>query len=79
MDHRADRLSDLIPFVHVSDLPRSIAFYKLLGFEVGDTYDVDGELRWAALHHAHARIVLELAGAPTNGGGGQIALDPTPG
>jgi catechol 2,3-dioxygenase-like lactoylglutathione lyase family enzyme len=64
MDHRADRVSDLVPFVHVSDLPRSIAFYELLGFEVGDSYEVDGELRWAALQHAHARIMLELASAP---------------
>jgi catechol 2,3-dioxygenase-like lactoylglutathione lyase family enzyme len=64
MDLSPDRVSDLIPFVHVSDLPRSIAFYELLGFEVGDTYEVDGELQWAALQHAHARIMLALASAP---------------
>jgi catechol 2,3-dioxygenase-like lactoylglutathione lyase family enzyme len=64
MDPSPDRVSDLIPFVHVSDLPRSIAFYELLGFEVGDTYEVDGELQWAALQHAHARIMLALASAP---------------
>jgi catechol 2,3-dioxygenase-like lactoylglutathione lyase family enzyme len=64
MNHRPDRVDDLIPFVHVSDLPRSIAFYELLGFEVGDTYEVDGQLRWAALQHAHARIMLELASTP---------------
>jgi predicted ester cyclase/catechol 2,3-dioxygenase-like lactoylglutathione lyase family enzyme len=64
MNPRPDRVSDLIPFVHVSDLPRSIAFYELLGFEVGDTYEVEGELRWVALQHAHARIMLEVASAP---------------
>ena len=64
MNPRPARVNDLIPFVHVSDLPRSIAFYELLGFEVGDTYEVDGELRWVALQHAHARIMLELASAP---------------
>jgi hypothetical protein len=64
MKPRSDRVSDLIPFVHVSDLPRSIAFYELLGFDVGDTYEVDGELRWAALQHAHARLMLELASTP---------------
>jgi catechol 2,3-dioxygenase-like lactoylglutathione lyase family enzyme len=64
MSPRWARVNDLIPFVHVSDLPRSIAFYELLGFEVGDTYEVDGELRWVALQHAHARIMLELASAP---------------
>jgi catechol 2,3-dioxygenase-like lactoylglutathione lyase family enzyme len=64
MNARPARVNDLIPFVHVSDLPRSIAFYELLGFELGDTYEVDGELRWAALQHAHARIMLERASAP---------------
>jgi catechol 2,3-dioxygenase-like lactoylglutathione lyase family enzyme len=64
MNPRPDRVSDLIPFVHVSDLQRSIAFYELLGFEVGDTYEVDREPRWAALQHAHARIMLELASTP---------------
>jgi catechol 2,3-dioxygenase-like lactoylglutathione lyase family enzyme len=64
MNPRSARVNDLIPFVHVSDLARSIAFYELLGFEVGDTYEVDGELRWAALQHAHARIMLERASAP---------------
>ena len=64
MNPRPARVNDLIPFVHVSDLPRSIAFYELLGFEVGDTSEVDGELRWAALHHAHARIMLEHASTP---------------
>jgi hypothetical protein len=64
MNPRPAHVDDLIPFVHVSDPPRSIAFYELLGFEVGDTYEVDGELRWAGLQHAHARIMLERASAP---------------
>jgi hypothetical protein len=64
MNPRSARVNDLIPFVHVSDLRRSIGFYELLGFAVGDTYEVDGELRWAALQHAHARIMLEHANAP---------------
>jgi catechol 2,3-dioxygenase-like lactoylglutathione lyase family enzyme len=64
MDPREDRVSDLVPFVHVADLQRSITFYELLGFEVRDTYEVDGELNWVALQHAHARIMLQLASAP---------------
>ena len=64
MNRRPDRVSDLIPFVHVSDLARSVAFYELLGFEVGDTYEVDGRLHWAALQHDHARLMLALASAP---------------
>jgi len=59
-----ERVSDLVPFAHVSDLARSIAFYELLGFEVGDTYEVDGRLQWAGLQNEHARLMLELAGAP---------------
>lgn len=37
MNPRPDRVNDLIPFVHVRDLPRSIAFYELFGFRIGDT------------------------------------------
>jgi uncharacterized protein (DUF1330 family) len=55
---------DLIPFVHVSDLPGVDRFYELLGFEVGDTYEVAGELHWASLRNGDARIMLALAGAP---------------
>jgi hypothetical protein len=32
----ADRVRDLIPLVHVSDVARSVAFYELVGFEVKD-------------------------------------------
>ena len=61
---RPDRVSDLVPFVHVGDLPRSVAFYELLGFEVADTYEAGGELQWLALQHGHARIMLQRATAP---------------
>lgn len=32
-----ERVQNLIPFVHVTDVQRSIAFYELLGFELKDT------------------------------------------
>jgi Glyoxalase/Bleomycin resistance protein/Dioxygenase superfamily len=64
MAKRAERVRDLIPFVHVSDLPGVDRFYELLGFEVGDTYEVAGELHWASLRNGDARIMLALAGAP---------------
>lgn len=48
----------LIPFVHVGDVARSVAFYELLGFAVDDTHEVDGRLDWAALRHGDARIML---------------------
>lgn len=34
-----DRVSDLIPFLHVVDVERSIAFYEQFGLEVDDTYN----------------------------------------
>jgi hypothetical protein len=43
----------------------SIAFYELLGFTVTDTYRRrDGELDWAALESASARLMLARADAP---------------
>jgi catechol 2,3-dioxygenase-like lactoylglutathione lyase family enzyme len=57
-------VSDLIPFVHVSDVARSIAFYGLLGFEVRDTYEHEGRLDWAALTSGDAQLMLAYADAP---------------
>jgi hypothetical protein len=54
----------LIPFVHVSDVGRSVAFYEHLGFELGDTYRSDDRLDWASLEHADARIMLARAEEP---------------
>jgi hypothetical protein len=59
-----DRVGDLVPFVHVRDIARSIAYYELLGFEVRDTYRVDGKLHWAALESGRAQLMLELASEP---------------
>ncbi len=52
----------LIPFVHVADVTRSIAFYELLGFAVDDTHSVDEQLDWASLSHGDARIMVAGAG-----------------
>ena len=59
-----DRVGDLAPFVHVRDMARSLSYYELLGFEVRDTYQVDGRLRWAALESGGAKLMLQLASAP---------------
>jgi catechol 2,3-dioxygenase-like lactoylglutathione lyase family enzyme len=64
MSTRSDRVRDLVPFMHVSDLARSIAFYEQLGLEIGDTYEIRGELQWVALQNDHARLMLQLASAP---------------
>jgi hypothetical protein len=36
---------DLIPFVHIADVQRSIAFYELLGFELKDTHEQGSWMR----------------------------------
>ena len=63
----ADRVHNLIPFVPVGDVARSIAFYELLGFAVEDTYVHAGELDFAALTSARAQIMLVRAGGAVDG------------
>jgi hypothetical protein len=57
-------VDDLIPFVHVADVARSIQFYELLGFAVNDTHSVGEQLDWASLSHHDAEIMLAGAGEP---------------
>ncbi len=57
-------VNDLIPFVHVHDVARSIAFYELLGFEVGDTYGSGDRLDWAALQSQDAKVMFARADQP---------------
>jgi len=59
-----ERVRNLIPFVHRTDVARSIAFYELLGFELKDTYEHDGRLDWAALESRDAQLMLAHASAP---------------
>ncbi|MBA3262545.1 MAG: VOC family protein [Thermoleophilaceae bacterium] len=61
-----DRVSNLIPFVQVGDVDRSIGFYRVLGFEVTDTYVHEGKLDFAALESASAQIMLVRAGGPVD-------------
>jgi len=58
----------LIPYVHVADLQRSIAFYTLLGFALEQTHDAEGETVWASLRNAESRLFLILADAPIDAG-----------
>jgi ketosteroid isomerase-like protein len=57
-------VQELIPFVHVADMARSVSLYELLGFQVSDTYHHRGELVWAALRRDAARLMLACASAP---------------
>jgi catechol 2,3-dioxygenase-like lactoylglutathione lyase family enzyme len=62
----AEKVSNLIPFVHVTDVQRSIDFYGLLGFELQDTHHHEDRLDWASLSNARAQIMLAHASAPVD-------------
>ena len=62
----ATAVSGLVPFVHVADTVRSLAFYRLLGFEPLETHEPGGELVWAFLQSGEASLMLGRAGAPVH-------------
>jgi ketosteroid isomerase-like protein/catechol 2,3-dioxygenase-like lactoylglutathione lyase family enzyme len=60
-----DRVSGLIPFVHVADVAVSIEFYRRLGFRVTATHPEGApRLDWAALYSDQARIMFARGDAP---------------
>jgi len=52
------RVSYLVPFVHVEEVERSIAFYHLLGFTVASVYKYKGRPAWAALRSEGAELMV---------------------
>jgi ketosteroid isomerase-like protein len=54
-------VDELIPFVHVADVARSVAFYELLGLTVEDTYHHEDSLDWAFLSQGAAKVMLARA------------------
>jgi predicted enzyme related to lactoylglutathione lyase len=61
-----DRVTDLVPFVHVADVDRSVAFYALLGFGLHHDLRPDGRRLWAFLERGDARIMVAKADAPVD-------------
>jgi ketosteroid isomerase-like protein len=55
------RVSRLIPFVHVTDVERSIAWYGHLGFVVTEVFTPAGRLNWANLVSWDAELMLQRA------------------
>jgi catechol 2,3-dioxygenase-like lactoylglutathione lyase family enzyme len=58
------RVSQLIPFVRVVDVERSVAFYEHLGFSVQDVAKYRDRLSWASLSSEGAAIMFEGTHGP---------------
>jgi catechol 2,3-dioxygenase-like lactoylglutathione lyase family enzyme len=56
------RVNRLIPFVHVEDVERSIAFYHHLGFIVASVYKYKGQPVWAELCSEAAELMVSTDG-----------------
>ena len=47
-------ITGLVPMIHVLDMERSVAFYRLLGFEIGNYVPREGPIHWAWLYAPRA-------------------------
>jgi catechol 2,3-dioxygenase-like lactoylglutathione lyase family enzyme len=61
-----DRVTDLVPFVHVADVDRSIAFYERLGFELHHEFAPEGRRIWGWLERGDARLMVAEADEPVD-------------
>jgi catechol 2,3-dioxygenase-like lactoylglutathione lyase family enzyme len=62
-------MRDLVPIARVTDMRRSIEFYRQLGFQVVGRYEPDGQLKWAHVRSGGADLMLSLAAEPVNPAG----------
>jgi predicted enzyme related to lactoylglutathione lyase len=53
---------------HVADVRKAVEFYQLLGFEVKNTFEQEGQLQWAWLQNGGAELMLARSGRPMNPG-----------
>ena len=65
----AERVRGLIPFVHVEDVARSIAFYHHLGFTLASVYKYRGQPVWAELDSQGAAMMVSTDGDPIDPAG----------
>jgi predicted enzyme related to lactoylglutathione lyase len=62
------KLASLVPMAHVADVRKAVEFYQLLGFEVKNTFEQEGQLQWAWLQNGGAELMLARSGRPMNPG-----------
>ena len=62
------KLANLVPMAHVADVRKAVEFYQLLGFEVKNTFEQEGQLQWAWLQNGGADLMLGRSGRPMNPG-----------
>jgi hypothetical protein len=62
------KLAGLVPMAHVADVRKAVEFYQLLGFEVKNTFEQEGQLQWACLQNGGAELMLARSGRPINPG-----------
>ena len=43
-------ITGLVPMIHVLDMERSVEFYRLLGFEIGNYVPREGPMHWAWMY-----------------------------
>jgi predicted enzyme related to lactoylglutathione lyase len=60
------KTTQLVSMISVTDVERSIEFYRHLGFEVGNTFRPEGttKLSWAWLNSGAAQLMLSAATEP---------------
>ena len=60
------KTQSLVPMLSVADVERSIAFYRHLGFEIGNTFACEGETKpsWAWLQCGNAQLMLAASSEP---------------
>ena len=55
----------LVPFAHVADVSRSVAFYTKFGFTLGGSVKgADDSLEWAVVEHGGAQVMFARASVP---------------
>ena len=50
MSKPGSAITGVVPLIHVANIERSAAFYRLLGFEIGNHQPRTGEMHWAWLY-----------------------------